>query len=799
METLIAEKIQCTHCGDACPDDSIHLDAKIFCCEGCKTVYEILSAKDMCAYYDLSGQAGISLKGRNYGDAYAFLDNPEIGRVLLDYADGHTAKATLRIPAMHCSSCLWLLENLYRLREGIGASRVNFLKKEVALTFNPSIISLRELVELLATLGYAPHLSLEEYGKSRQHKTNRAILLQLGVVGFCTGNSMILAFPDYFGLGALIDGPYRYFFTWISALLSLPVFCYGASGYLLAAWRSIRSKIISLDVPLAIGITALFSRSWFEVLTYTGPGYFDSLSGLVFFLLVGKWVQSRTYEHLSFERNYQSYFPLAATLVNQQRTSPVPVVDLKPNDQIRVRNQELIPADSILLSETAWIDYSCVTGEAEPVAKYRGDYLYAGGRQVGSAIELVVQKPVSQSYLTQLWNHESFRKEKALPVTRLAALFSRYFTWITLALAFATAAYWLVADQRVLWNAFTAVLIVACPCALSLAMPFTLGTVMGIFGRNKFYVKSPEVIGHLATITHLVFDKTGTLTQHDAVTATFEGEPLTRQEQGWVKSLAVHSSHPLSRALAVTLENVPMQPVQHFREVAGSGLEGVVDGQKIQVGSGSLGLSQAVAKPAFPHAYVYVNGSCRGYFRMNTTYRSALQPVMGQLRKSFKMSLLSGDHAAALSQWLPYFGSSHALHFNQSPADKLRYIQKLQADHERVLMMGDGLNDAGALRQADVGVALTEDVNTFFPASDALLDASQFSRLPDLLQFSRAAVNMVKISFLLSLVYNGIGLSWAVSGQLSPVFAALFMPLSSLSVVLLAVLGTRLLARKARL
>jgi Cu+-exporting ATPase len=798
---IVEHSLACHHCGDACPDDHIHLgDDKHFCCQGCKTVYEILSANGLCTYYNLSDNAGISLKGRDYGDKYAYLDNPAIGRHLLDYADEETARVTFYIPAMHCSSCIWLLENLFKLRDGIGASRVNFLKKEIALAFDPAVLSLRELVELLATLGYEPHLSLEAYGKPAAKKTGRGILLKLGVVGFCTGNSMILSFPEYLGLeGVVVDGPFKHLFVVVNALLSLPLFFYGAGEYLSAAWRSVRERVISLDVPLAVGIGTLFGRSWYEILTATGPGYFDSLAGLVFFLLVGKWVQGRTYEHLYFERSYESYFPLAVTVVREGNPESIPVADVQPGDHLLIRNGELIPADGNLLSPEAAIDYSFVTGESEPVTRKAGEYLYAGGRQTGGSIELLVQKPVSQSYLTGLWNNDAFRKEKAVPVTRLASGFSRYFTFVTLLVAAGAAAYWCFADRTVLWNAVTAVLIVACPCALSLSMPFTMGTVMNIFGRNKFYVKSPDVIQHLAAVSGVVFDKTGTLTESREVTATFSGTPLTDAERGWVKSLAAQSTHPLSRAVCAALPGVPAEATTGFRELPGQGLEAVVDGRAIQLGSATYLGVRDEGQPRKSVVYLAVDGVVRGHFRVANRYRQGLETLVARLRRHYGLFLLSGDRPTEKNRLLPYFASEDHLRFNQSPADKLHFVQGLQARGERVLMVGDGLNDAGALRQSEVGVAITEDVNAFFPASDALLDAAQFSRLPDFLRFSRTALNMVKASFLLSVVYNVIGLSWAVSGNLSPVFAAVFMPLSSLSVVVFANVGTRLLARKARL
>ncbi len=770
----------------------------IFCCEGCKTVYELLDQNGMCTYYSLDHNPGITLKGRNFGDKYAYLDNKEIARPLLDYADEKLCKVTFYIPAIHCSSCIWLLENLYRLRPGISHSRVNFMRKEVVLHFDPHVILLRHVVELLATLGYEPLISLNDHAGKAQKKENLHLYYKIGITGFCTGNIMLLSFPEYFHLDAVLDQDYRQFFTWINVLLAMPVVFYGASGYFISAWKSLREKIINLDVPIAIGIFTLFARSLYETLSMTGPGYWDSLTGLVFFLLVGKWFQLKTYESLSFERNYKSYFPLAATLITEgkERTS-IPVADLKKADVILVRNQELIPADSKLLSKEAWIDYSFVTGEAMPVHKETGSYIYAGGKQVGESIALEVQKPVSQSYLTQLWNNEVFCKEKPTPVTRLAAAFSKYFTLITISIAVLAATYWFVVDSSVAMNAFTAVLIVACPCALSLAMPFTMGTTMGIFGRNRFYVKNPQVIQHLADINHVVFDKTGTITDSLKGHIVFEGKSLSKEEKQLIKSAAAHSTHPLSRRIFDAFKDVAVLAPEFYRETEGAGIEAVIESRSVKIGSYALADAKEMGIQQ-TSAHVYVNIDCQyiGFFKVEQEYRKGLPAVLDTFKKRAEVSLLSGDNSASKKYLEPLFGSAGTMLFEQTPEDKLQYISKLQQQGKRVLMIGDGLNDAGALKQSDVGLVLTEDISSFSPACDVIAEASVFARLADFIRFSRTSVNIVKASFLLSLVFNFIGLSWAISGKMAPVFAALFMPLTSGLVVVFAVGITSIYARR---
>ena len=407
-ELVSTEVLTCYHCGDPCKDMEISFAEKTFCCEGCKLVYQILQDKGLCTYYELASKPGLSLKGKKFGTRYAYLDNEAVIRPLFDYHSESICKVTLRIPGIHCSSCIWLLENLYQLLDGVRASRVNFFKKTLYINFNPTIVSLRTIVELLATVGYAPDITLDDQDKKTKNKSSNEIFIRLGVVGFCTGNVMLLSFPEYFGLKETVDALYRTAFIWLNVLLSLPVFFYGGAAYFLPAYQALKKRVINIDVPVSIGIITLFIRSLYETLSGISPGYWDSLSGLIFFLLIGKWLQNKTYENLAFDRNYKSYFPLAASLLEEGREVSVPVNGLKRGDRIAIRNQELIPADSILNSPKAWIDYSFVTGESEPEEKVAGDYIYSGGRQVGTKIELVVQKPVSQSYLTQLWNNEGF-------------------------------------------------------------------------------------------------------------------------------------------------------------------------------------------------------------------------------------------------------------------------------------------------------------------------------------------------------------------------------------------------------
>lgn len=791
-------KVTCHHCGDDCSTKPISFEGHFFCCNGCQTVYQILQENGLCTYYDLNENAGISLKAKNFGRKYDYLDEPQVQRQLLQFESERLNKVTFYIPAVHCSSCVWLLENFQKIKKGVYSSRLNFIKKELAISYDPAQVSLNAIVQLLATLGYEPSISLQSGEKTEKTKKKQPLLIfKIGVVGFCFGNIMLLSFPEYFNMDLtdIVDAQYQRFFLYLNFLLSLPVFFFGASDYLVGAWRSLKeffgkqTDVMSVDIPIALGVTALFGRSVYETLVNQSAGYWDSLAGLVFFLLLGKWVQSITFDFLSFNRDYKSYFPLAVEVASPGKQTYKNVNELVVGDIIIIRNEEIIPTDAILTAGNATIDYSFVTGESATETVAVGNLIYAGGRQIGQQIELLVKKPVSQSYLTQLWNDESFEKEKHTPTTELANLFSKYFTLATLTIAVGTGIFWWFVNPDKTWISMTAILMVACPCALTLSMPFTMNTVMAIFGRNKFYVKNQGVVQLMNEINTVVFDKTGTLTKNSQTKVLYEGKVLSTLQKQQIVSIFRNSNHPLSRMVANYLleyQGNETFVIQHFEEIKGRGLTAKINGGEIKLGSAEFVGVNTKRNEENANVHVQINEEYFGRFVISSRYRESWREVLTNLKQRFELILLSGDNAGAKPLLKPYFGEEN-LHFQQKPTDKLQFIKNAKNEGKNVLMLGDGLNDSGALRQSHIGVALSDDAHSFTPACDAILEAKQFHKLPDFLRFGSISLNTVKASFILSLIYNAICISWAATGNLSPIFAAIFMPLSTISVVLFAV------------
>ncbi len=787
---------KCVHCGEDCGKHPIMFEEKPFCCHGCKTVYQILNEKELDKYYEIQPMSGIRVEQPDYGDKYAYLDLEEIKEKLLTFSDGGISKIDLFIPTIHCASCIWLLENLHTLNDGIAQSYVDFPKKTVSITFRDEKISLRQLVELLASIHYVPEITLDKLEKKEKKDSSRTLLLQIGIAGFSLLNVMLYNFPEYLPGGDLLEQEFKGYFGWLSFVVSLPVVFYSAKDYYLSAFKGLKHRMINIDLPITLGIFTLFLQSSWDIFTGQGVGYFDSLVGLVFLLLIGKWYQGKTYHALSFERDYKSYFPVAVTKLEGEETIHIPLEKVKKDDRILIRNQELVPVDSKIIGGSARIDYSFVTGESVPVPKTTGEVVFAGGRQVGGTITLEVIKEVDQSYLTQLWNQSDSLYEMKSGLKTVINRVSEYFTVIILLIALSAAVYWLFNDPSLATFAFTSVLIIACPCALALTVPFTFGSTMRAFGRRGFYIKNTQVIENLNKIDDIVFDKTGTLTLNRAMDIYWEGENLSDEELLMIRSVTANSSHPMSVTLHQHIDVPGEMKVQQYKEIPGMGITGICGKTKLNIGSGEFITGKKDVDSASTKVYVYIGDRVRGHFRIQNRYRQGLDEVIGSLKTNYRLYLLSGDNEAERSNLEPVFGSGSELRFNQSPTDKMNFISNLRKKGDKILMIGDGLNDAGALLHSDVGITVADDIYSFSPACDAIIESRKFGGLHQFIRFTRVSMNIVKISFVISFLYNLVGIYFAVQGTLSPLIAAVLMPLSSISVVAFATFAVNFMASR---
>lgn len=792
--SLVAEHIEtkttCYHCTAACTDKEIHIEEKYFCCNGCKSVYQLLNENDLCTYYNLNSHPGAQ-QNTVRSDKFSFLDNAEIAQKLLTFSDEKQVRVSFYLPHIHCSSCLWLLEHLSKIDSGILSSKVDFYKKEIEVVYSPATLTLRKVAELLTSVGYEPYISLQDTEDGSHKNTDRTRIYKIGVAGFCFGNIMMMSFPEYFaGEQAIADG-LGTFFRYLNVGLSLPALFYSGSEFFVLAYKGLKSKFLNIDLPIALALVVTFGRSLYEVFTGTGSGYFDSMSGIIFFMLLGRLLQDKTYSAISFNRDYKSYFPVAVTRLIEGKEEIIALPEIQKGDILLIHNAELIPTDGILSKGNAEIDYSFITGESLPNQKEIGEIVYAGGKQMGANIELLVTHNVNQSYLTSLWNNGRLRGEKK-DENSFIHTYSQYFTIVLLSLAVITGIYWYFHDVSKILPAVSAMLIVACPCALLLSATFTYGNILNIFAKNGFYVRSAEVVESLYQADMMVFDKTGTLTQGGDLKIEYRGKKLDSQLLAYIQNLAAQSQHPLSIALSRHLRNqnpnLLSLEVKNFQSHVGAGLEARIGGKSICLGSEAFIKGDRLIeeqKKASTYVHISIDNDYYGYFTFSNNYREGLKSLLTGLKKDYPLAVLSGDTDAEKNILTEMIGTESDIRFHQKPEDKWKFVQEQQEKGMNVMMLGDGLNDAGALQQSNVGIAVSENANYFSPACDAILHGDSFTKLKDFIKLAKAGKYIIHTSFALSILYNIVGLSIAVQANMSPMIAAILMPISSLSIVLI--------------
>ena len=772
-------KDSCYHCGDEIIGKAISFDQHDFCCNGCKSVYQLLNENQLGSFYTLEAKGG-SKPSESNQHKYTFLEVESIRNKFIAFEDENSAKIILFLPQIHCSSCIYLLENLAKLLPSVYSCQVNFAKREASITFNPKEITLAELAIFLDKIGYAPN-----FGNRNQteKKLDKIFLYKLGVAGFAFGSIMLWSFPEYLGMDDT-DAKVRNFTAYLSLGISLPVLFFSASDYFISAFKALRFKSLNLDVPITIGIIALYLQSFFSIINAEGPGYMDSFAGFIFFLLIGKWFQNKTYKSLSFERDYTSYFPVAATRITNQKEEIVEIEALNIGDVILIRNEEIIPCDATLLSPEAKIDYSFVTGEATLISKHENDFLYAGGKLAGKAIQLKVLKESNRSHLTQLWNDVISEKEVATTF-KVQDKLSIYFLVIILIISGIAALAWSFIDSHRVTQIVVSILIVACPCALALSAPFTFGNTMRALGRKGLYLKNTRVVEQLNEITDIVFDKTGTLTSSSFHTIEYSGDQLSENELSLLVTLANSSTHPLSRGIVKNYPQLQTSEIeiQNFEEVQGKGISGSIDKKQVKIGNAAFTGQQEHEKNE-TSTYISIDNTTFGRFIFTSQIRTGIEVLLKSLPE-YNLHLLSGDTEKDKRVFTELFPKNSTLIFEQTPQDKLSYIQALNGLGKKVLMIGDGLNDAGALGIAHVGIAVSEDVFRFTPSSDAIIEASKLGELNRLISISKFAKTILTTCLVFSLAYNVVGLSIAISGNLTPLVAAILMPISSITIVLI--------------
>jgi Cu2+-exporting ATPase len=769
-------------------------------------VYEAVQSAGLGAFYENREFDGVAARpARPSGRRFADLDDSSFARSFEVHADG-TLSVALQIEGVHCAACVWLIENLPRAARGVKSARFDFGRSVARLRWDPREIRLSDAAAALDRLGYTPH-ALSSAGNVGIG--DRSLLMRLGVAGAIAGNVMLMALALYSGALSGMDPEYAQFFRWGSLLLSLPSVSYCAAVFFRGAWASVRTRTPNMDLPIAIGISAGFALGAFNTWTGRGEIYFDTITTLIFLLLVGRWLGQRQMRRAAVAADFAlALAPCTARVVTPTRKYEARADAVANGELVEVLPGERVPVDGRVESGESAIDARLLTGESAPVDVKPGDRVYAGTENISAGICVRAERSGRETRLGQLIAAMERAAGERAPIVRAADRVAGFFVIATLALAVVTLAIWWARDPSLAINHAVALLVVTCPCALGMATPLAISVALTRAARRGILVKGGEVLEALARPARIIFDKSGTLTRGSPELIAWEGE---REAMLRASAAEADSDHPLARAFRRAFPP-PEDAVSWVERLTGAGVRAVIDGRELSVGSldlfdrSNIELSAAIRQRVLTSAsagltpvLVAEDGQFRGLAAFGDALRDDAASTLESLaRMGYSMTVLSGDHPLVVERTcaaLPVVQLRGAA----SPEQKLAEVSRSVERGERVIVVGDGVNDAAAMAKATVGFAVHGGAEASLLAASVFATEPGVSPVLEALCGARQTLSTIHRGLAFSLAYNIVGVVLAMSGVLSPLIAAVMMPLSSLTVLTSALYSRAFRERKATL
>lgn len=810
--TRLGADVACDHCGLPVPPGLLEAGApEHFCCAACRTARRVIRAGGLEAYYDVQRRMGGA--GRSAGaprddatDYYARFDDPEFLARHAVVAPGGLVSAEFVAPGIHCPACVWLLERAPRLHRGLVEVVADLGRATVRATWDPESILASEVASLLHSLGYPLRPTGEAGLRASRRRQDREMLVRIGVAGAIAGNVMLLSLAIYSGgaSGQAIEPAVRTLFRWLTMALGMAAVAWPGAAFYRGAIAALRTRTPHMDVPISLGLTV--GAAWGVVCTLRGVGetYFDTMSVLVFLLLVGRWIQRQQQRRAAEALEaLGSLTPSSARVVGETGLSvPTPIERIAIGDTVEVRPGETFPVDGEVAIGESEADEALLTGESAPVVVGPGDRVHAGAVNLASTLRIRV---TATGEATRAGAIQRLMREcaaKRAPIVRLADRVAGVFTWAVIALALATLGLWLALDPSRAVDQAAALLIVTCPCALGMATPLAITTAIGRAARRGILIKSGEALEALARPGTIVLDKTGTLTRAAPTVALWRGSPEARSCAAALERCV--ATHPIARALAAPAPGpIPSQRAESSRNVkasVGGGVSGEVDGLSVRVGSPSF-LAGAKASPGFDREAflaecdaqaltpVLISVDCAVVAgagvgdRARDDARASIDALRGM---GWSLRVLSGDRAAVVRRVACEVGIAPELAQGEaSPEAKAREIERFRAEPggSPVVMVGDGVNDAAGLAAATVGVAVHGGAEASLHAADVYLSREGLAPLVELVTGARRTLALIRRTLAASLLYNAVCVALAIAGRLNPVAAAALMPMSSLTIL----------------
>jgi Cu2+-exporting ATPase len=781
----------CFHCALPVPADcaltvDIEDEAQPVCCPGCKAVAELIRDTGMSRYYELreAPDPGVGRPPEEAAEWRVF-DSEEMLDAFTERHDD-AREATIYVGGMYCSACSWLIETTMGRQPGIRSAEVNPITHRLRLQFPADGDGLSRYLATLAKLGYQPQPLSPESTTRPEVTEQRTALKRLLVASLGMMQVMMFAVGlyamDYQG----IDPEMQHFLRLVSFFVTTPVVFYSARPFFTSAWRGIVGGKPGMDLPVSIAIGSAYAASVYATFTRGEAVWFDSVTMFVFFLTLGRFLEMRA-RHRSIDRSaaLSSLLPNTATRLEEGAHAVVPVSQLQRGDRVLVRAGEPIPADGILEKGVTSVDEAMLTGEARPQARSPGDELAAGSINLDGLVEIVVTETGSDTTLGII-SRMSDRARYARPAfVTLADRIASYIVVALLVVAAGVATFWYFADPDRAFVITLSVLVVTCPCALALATPAAFAAAGSRLSQLRLLVTNGNAIEALSRASLAVFDKTGTLTiGRPQITSVFVLDSCFTEKDCRLYAAALEhaSTHPLAQAFALPDE---LPDVSDEEIVVGQGVRGIMDGREWRIGNADfVGGGVATDDSEATHVFLGVDGNAVAWFELEDELRADAREAVAALHAlGLKTALVSGDNRAAVANTGADLGIE-SLHADCAPGEKLRVIEDAQNAGERVVMIGDGINDAPVLAGADTSIAPAHGALLAQTSADVIMLGDSLQPVVTAVEMARKTMRIVRQNLAWAIGYNALALPLAAAGFVPPWAAAIGMSASSLIVVL---------------
>lgn len=782
----------CTHCGLPVPEEWMREPSgPNFCCAGCRAVYQAIHANGLEHYYEIR-DAGAPTVGLSEVDAYDELDDEKFLDLYCSPDPTGAVRTRFHVEGLHCPACVWLLERAARNLPGVRDVRVDFGRSRLRVIWRPDEIAISEVARRFARLGYPvrPYKSSEQ--AAQVNREDRRMLVRIGVSGAVAGNVCLLAIALYSGAFQGIARDHENLFRWASLILSIPAVWFGGGVFFRGAWRGLLARTLPMDLPISLGISVGFLGGAYHTVRGFGDIYFDSVTALIFLLLIGRFLQRRQYRRaLEAVEVLASVTPRRAKRVEANGVRVVLVESLAVGDEVEVGAGDVIPADGELCSGESHIDLSLLTGEARPVRVAEGAELLAGSTNLSSRFRMSVRATGDDTRIGRLLHLA--QDQVRSPVVQLADRLAGWFVAVVLFLGVVTFALWSRFDPSRALDHTLALLVVSCPCALGLATPLAVAAALGKAARRGILIRSADLLDRLLEPGVVWFDKTGTLTESGLVLHAWLGADSTRERLAAVER---QSQHPIAGALCRGVEG--RSCAESVIETPGRGIRGVVGGVEVAAGKAAFVEEatgsdlprewsehvQAFLARGWSPVVVAEDGVVVAVAALGSPLRAGARSVIRDLKsRGWEVGILSGDAQGVVTRLGEALGISPDRCLGDvTPEQKLVQVRS-EIESRPVVMIGDGVNDAAALAAASVGIAVQGGAEASLLSADAYLVEADIHGVLEAMDGARRAHRVIRKNVLFSVAYNFVGASLAMAGVLGPLSAAVLMPISSLIVI----------------